>query len=155
MAFDGCRQLLWHDAVSQPVEGVQRWLPGDIVGSVLDLENGLVGFYHNGSLAVAFDGIFRKERGDEDPLMGFFAAASFMSFQQCRFNFGSEPFAHHPGEEWPPAGWPPPSPAPGGGGKEAGKRRAAREASTTKPVKIKSFNESGTLSKDEKVILPR
>lgn len=27
---------------------------------------------------------------------GFFAAASFMSFQQCRFNFGSEPFCYPP-----------------------------------------------------------
>lgn len=27
---------------------------------------------------------------------GFFAAASFMSFQQCRFNFGSEPFKYPP-----------------------------------------------------------
>lgn len=27
---------------------------------------------------------------------GFFAAASCMSFQQCRFNFGSEPFKHPP-----------------------------------------------------------
>lgn len=27
---------------------------------------------------------------------GFFAAASFMSFQQCRFNFGNEPFKYPP-----------------------------------------------------------
>lgn len=27
---------------------------------------------------------------------GFFAAASFMSFQQCRFNFGAEPFRYPP-----------------------------------------------------------
>lgn len=27
---------------------------------------------------------------------GFFAAASFMSFQQCRFNFGSEPYRYPP-----------------------------------------------------------
>lgn len=26
----------------------------------------------------------------------FFPAASYMSFQQCRFNFGSEPFKHPP-----------------------------------------------------------
>ena len=28
--------------------------------------------------------------------MGFFAAASFMSFQQCKFNFGADKFAHKP-----------------------------------------------------------
>ena len=27
---------------------------------------------------------------------GFFAAASFMSFQQCEFNFGSKPFRFPP-----------------------------------------------------------
>lgn len=27
---------------------------------------------------------------------GFFAAASFMSFQQCQFNFGSKPFKYPP-----------------------------------------------------------
>lgn len=27
---------------------------------------------------------------------GFFAAASFMSFQQCRFNFGATPFRYPP-----------------------------------------------------------
>lgn len=27
---------------------------------------------------------------------GFFAAASFMSFQQCEFNFGSKPFQYAP-----------------------------------------------------------
>lgn len=30
------------------------------------------------------------------PRTGFFAAASFMSFQQCRFNFGTEPFKYPP-----------------------------------------------------------
>lgn len=29
---------------------------------------------------------------------GFFAAASFMSFQQCRFNFGCEDFKYPPKE---------------------------------------------------------
>lgn len=29
---------------------------------------------------------------------GFFAAASFMSFQQCRFNFGSQPFRYPPAD---------------------------------------------------------
>lgn len=27
---------------------------------------------------------------------GFFAAASFMSYQQCEFNFGAKPFRHPP-----------------------------------------------------------
>lgn len=32
---------------------------------------------------------------------GFFAAASFMSFQQCRFNFGAEPFKYPPADGVP------------------------------------------------------
>ena len=30
------------------------------------------------------------------PRSGFFAAASFMSFQQCEFNFGARPFRYPP-----------------------------------------------------------
>ena len=51
---------------------------------------------------------------------GFFAAASFMSFQQCRFNFGSEKF------KFPPPG-----------------------------VAFECFNDHGSLSAEDKVILPR
>lgn len=44
---------------------------------------------------------FSTNRNDQNFLFsftsdGFFAAASFMSFQQCRFNFGSEPFRYPP-----------------------------------------------------------
>ncbi|KRT84089.1 hypothetical protein AMK59_588, partial [Oryctes borbonicus] len=31
---------------------------------------------------------------------GFFAAASFMSFQQCRFNFGAESFKYPPAQQY-------------------------------------------------------
>ena len=51
---------------------------------------------------------------------GFFAAASFMSFQQCEFNFGARPF------KFPP-----------------------------KHISFESFNDHGSLSENEKVILPR
>ena len=51
---------------------------------------------------------------------GFFAAASFMSFQQAMFNFGRRAF------RFPPSG-----------------------------VRFKTFNETGFLHEDDKLILPK
>ena len=56
---------------------------------------------------------------------GFFAAASFMSFQQCEFNFGSKPFRFSPIDKQ-------------GIG-----------------LQFQSFNNHACLSDEEKVILPR
>ena len=125
VAFDGCRQLLWFDAASQPADAV-RWQPGDVVGALLDLVRREVIFSHNGRPMKPFTEIFKCARGKRrgaEPSQGFFAAASFMSFQQCRFNFGSRPFRHAP-------------PAGGGGGAQ-------------------SFNAHGSLTDEEKKILPR
>ena len=56
-----------------------RWKAGDIVGSLLDLNNKRLTFYHNGrAISPLYDFFAHNESG-------FFAAASFMSFQQCRF----------------------------------------------------------------------
>lgn len=51
---------------------------------------------------------------------GYFAAASFMSYQQCEFNFGAKPF------KYPPKG-----------------------------TLFKTFNDYGTMTDEEKKILPR
>ena len=56
---------------------------------------------------------------------GFFAAASFMSFQQCEFNFGSKPFRFSPVDKQGIA------------------------------LQFQSFNNHACLSDEEKVILPR
>ena len=56
---------------------------------------------------------------------GFFAAASFMSFQQCEFNFGSKPFQFSPRNE------------------------------RGNILEFQSFNNHASLSDEEKVILPR
>jgi len=60
-------------------------ISGDVLGLLLDLEKGIVMFSLNGSeiekdFKVAHSGA------------GFFAGASFMSFQHCIFNFGAQPF---------------------------------------------------------------
>ncbi|XP_015770540.1 PREDICTED: RING finger and SPRY domain-containing protein 1-like [Acropora digitifera] len=87
-AYDGCRQLTWHCALST-AHHHPTWVPGDVLGLLLDLEKGLVIFSLNGSeiekdFKVAHSGA------------GFFAGASFMSFQHCIFNFGAQPFKFPP-----------------------------------------------------------
>ncbi|KAK2154348.1 hypothetical protein LSH36_270g03024 [Paralvinella palmiformis] len=59
---------------------------GDILGLLLDLENHQVIFSLNGHPHTPHNKLFTNAKS------GFFAAASFMSFQQCLFNFGAVPF---------------------------------------------------------------
>ncbi|XP_041375315.1 RING finger and SPRY domain-containing protein 1-like [Gigantopelta aegis] len=112
MAYDGCRQLIWYDADSE-AHSHRCWKPGDVLGLLLDVDNQKLIFYLNGDPLPPLSQLFTYARN------GFFAAASFMSFQQCRFNFGSDPF------KFPP------------------------------DVKFKNFNDYGSLTDDERVILPR
>lgn len=82
---------MWHNAKSESQSEFERcWKPGDIVGSLLDIDNAEIVFYHNGKPLKSFSHVFCHVSS------GFFAAASFMSFQQCIFNFGSEPFKFPP-----------------------------------------------------------
>ncbi|KAJ1355763.1 hypothetical protein KIN20_013299 [Parelaphostrongylus tenuis] len=92
VAYDGCRQLLWHNAHSSRHEH-DPWSPGDVVGCLLNIPSGTVMFYLNGQPLQRPHLEFLKSRPAGD---GVFAAASFMSFQQCRFNFGAEPFKYPP-----------------------------------------------------------
>lgn len=92
VAYDGCRQLLWHNAHSSRHEH-EPWSPGDVVGCLLNIPMGTVMFYLNGRPLQRPHLEFLRNRPAGD---GVFAAASFMSFQQCRFNFGAEPFKYPP-----------------------------------------------------------
>lgn len=89
IAFDGCRKLIWHNAKSL-THDLPVWQGGSIVGCLLDLDAREVIF----SLDGKENGILKQVFGSANS--GFFAAASFMSFQQCRFNFGAEPFRFPP-----------------------------------------------------------
>eukprot|EP00096_Caligus_rogercresseyi_P011351 TRINITY_DN4439_c0_g1_i1.p1 TRINITY_DN4439_c0_g1~~TRINITY_DN4439_c0_g1_i1.p1 ORF type:complete len:520 (+),score=97.52 TRINITY_DN4439_c0_g1_i1:169-1728(+) len=113
IAYDGCRQLFWYNAQIYEMN-VPCWKPGDVLGSLLDYEKKQITFYVNGVELKPFEIIF------EEVSSGFFAAASFMSFQQCRFNFGASPYVYPP-----------------------------------KDRNFNSFNDFGSLSPEEKVILPR
>ena len=109
-----------------------------LTGSMLDVDRKEIIFYHNGKPLQAFSNVF------EQVLTGFFAAASFMSFQQCQviyfssyfnnclkknilnlfsffqFNFGASPFKYPP-----------------------------------KDRHFQAFNDHATLPPEDKVILPR
>lgn len=114
LAYDGCRQLIWFNAGSKP--HLHRcWRPGDVLGTLLDLELKQILFYLNGEpLHQVYNDVFKNA------MTGFFAAASFMSFQQCEFNFGRKPFRFSPTDRT-----------------------------------FSNFNDSATLSNEEKLILPR
>ncbi|XP_056638627.1 RING finger and SPRY domain-containing protein 1-like [Diorhabda sublineata] len=93
LAYDGCRRLIWYNAKSDP-QNVPRWQSGDILGCLLDLNNQQIIFSINGVPLPPCIHVFTMAKS------GFFAAASFMSFQQCRFNFGAEPFKHPPNTDY-------------------------------------------------------
>uniref|UniRef100_A0A914XQS2 B30.2/SPRY domain-containing protein n=1 Tax=Plectus sambesii TaxID=2011161 RepID=A0A914XQS2_9BILA len=94
VAYDGCRQLVWHNASSEQ-HSHESWQPGDILGCLLNMDSRQIQFYLNGSaLPKAHTKLFDSLGRRKD--VGFFAAASFMSFQQCRFNFGADPFVFPP-----------------------------------------------------------
>ncbi|XP_070575389.1 RING finger and SPRY domain-containing protein 1-like [Ptychodera flava] len=89
LSYDGCRQLFWYSAKSRP-HSHPTWQPGDVVGFLLDLEKQEMIFSLNGHALPPENQVFQSAS------CGFFAAASFMSFQQCEFNFGMTPFKYPP-----------------------------------------------------------
>nr|XP_057944141.1 RING finger and SPRY domain-containing protein 1 isoform X1 [Doryrhamphus excisus]XP_057944142.1 RING finger and SPRY domain-containing protein 1 isoform X1 [Doryrhamphus excisus] len=88
-AYDGCRQLIWYNARSKP-HTHPCWKEGDAIGFLLDLSKKQMVFYLNGHQLPPEKQVFSSATS------GFFAAASFMSYQQCEFNFGAKPFRHPP-----------------------------------------------------------
>lgn len=113
MAYDGCRQLIWFKAESRPIHQ-KCWSPGDTLGLLLNIDEKYLSFSLNGECLPSYDDLFQYSSG------GYFAAASFMSYQQCEFNFGAKPF------KYPPKG-----------------------------TLFKTFNDYGTMTDEEKKILPR
>ncbi|ODM92278.1 RING finger and SPRY domain-containing protein 1 [Orchesella cincta] len=93
VAYDGCRQVMWHAAQSLPMNHVPCWRPGDTLGTYLDLEKCEIIFFLNGVIVKSHTDVFKHTKS------GFFAAGSFMSFQQCVFNFGSRPFKYPPSSD--------------------------------------------------------
>ncbi|XP_050683057.1 RING finger and SPRY domain-containing protein 1-like isoform X2 [Leptidea sinapis] len=91
LSYDGCRRLVWYNAKPTFVTPLLKsWQPGDILGCLIDLTSKEVIFSLNGNRLPAYNDIFETNR------YGFYAAASFMAYQQCHFNFGLEPFRYPP-----------------------------------------------------------
>lgn len=90
-AYDGCRQLLWQNAKSMHTN-LPRWKEGDIIGCLIDLDKFEIRFSLNGLMGEPSSELFKNKPLDTQ----YYAAASFMPFQQCIFNFGRTPFAHPP-----------------------------------------------------------
>ncbi|XP_006812624.1 RING finger and SPRY domain-containing protein 1-like [Saccoglossus kowalevskii] len=88
-SYDGCRQLYWFCAESRK-HSHPIWKAGDVVGFLLDLEKKEMIFSLNGHCLPPENQLFVSASSE------FFAAASFMSFQQCEFNFGMKPFRYPP-----------------------------------------------------------
>ncbi|CAF0893249.1 unnamed protein product [Adineta ricciae] len=94
IAYDGCRNLIWFGAKSIP-HANPAWKPGDIVGCLIDFDRREVIFSLNGRCLDPFRKLFSSSSSAHST-DGYFAAASFMSYQHCRFNFGSTPFRYPP-----------------------------------------------------------
>ncbi len=103
--------MIWYEAESIP-HTLQQWKPGDILGCLLNIDREEVIFSLNGVALGPNSQLFKSAKYNSNPdfkqisnnivilfynyRSGFFAAASFMSFQQCEFNFGSKPFHFAP-----------------------------------------------------------
>ncbi|XP_004349450.2 SPRY domain-containing protein [Capsaspora owczarzaki ATCC 30864] len=85
-AFDGCRRVTWHrgEFINCP-ETMPTWKPNDVVGLMLDGDERQVIFWLN-ELEVG------RYTLPPDFDMLLYPAASFMSCQQTRFNFGATPY---------------------------------------------------------------
>ncbi|XP_022818716.1 E3 ubiquitin-protein ligase RNF123-like isoform X2 [Spodoptera litura] len=83
-AYDGGRVRKWNVATS-PYG--QAWLPGDVIGSCIDLDRGVLEFYRNGtSMGVAF------EKVTHGAGLAYFPAVSLAMQEHLYANFGHVPF---------------------------------------------------------------
>jgi Kip1 ubiquitination-promoting complex protein 1 len=83
-AFDGYRRVKWNQG--QQAYG-QRWVTGDVIGTMIDLDKGTIRYWRNGQpLGVAFSNV------KSGPNMAYFPAISMQKQERCIFNFGLRPF---------------------------------------------------------------
>ncbi|KAM3961351.1 E3 ubiquitin-protein ligase RNF123 [Aphomia sociella] len=83
-AYDGGRVRKWNVATSPYGHA---WLPGDVIGSCIDLDKGTMEFYRNGiSLGVAFDKVTYGAG------LAYFPSVSLAMQEHLYANFGHVPF---------------------------------------------------------------
>eukprot|EP01065_Artemidia_motanka_P049385 TRINITY_DN8165_c0_g3_i1.p1 TRINITY_DN8165_c0_g3~~TRINITY_DN8165_c0_g3_i1.p1 ORF type:complete len:1324 (+),score=428.78 TRINITY_DN8165_c0_g3_i1:88-3972(+) len=92
-AYDGSRVRRWN--VMSHDYGVQ-WEEGDVIGCCLDLDKGVVSWYHNGrSLGAAFARIDTATNcPDSADTLAFYPALSVSQGESCAVNFGAIPFRY-------------------------------------------------------------
>ncbi|KAJ3239705.1 hypothetical protein HDU78_002704 [Chytriomyces hyalinus] len=82
-AFDGNRMKKWHSIFTTDNDYGEECTAGDVITSLLDLDNGTVAFLRNGNhLGIAFLNI--------DVTKEWFPAASLSGGQGCTFMFGGQ-----------------------------------------------------------------
>lgn len=66
MAYDGCRQLVWHGARCTSCVAGRPWREGDTVGCLLRVEtpSPTATFYLNGQIVASNDKIFQHAKYD-------------------------------------------------------------------------------------------
>eukprot|EP01118_Nematostelium_gracile_P019082 TRINITY_DN8711_c0_g1_i1.p1 TRINITY_DN8711_c0_g1~~TRINITY_DN8711_c0_g1_i1.p1 ORF type:complete len:136 (-),score=23.89 TRINITY_DN8711_c0_g1_i1:46-453(-) len=81
-AYDGKRMKKW--SVHPQAYG-QTWVPGDVIGSCIDLDLGQISFYRNGvSMGVAFTNV---RFGENAVGIAYFPAVSLSYGERCTLNF--------------------------------------------------------------------
>lgn len=105
IAFDGYSKCIFHERKAYSTNcKANCWTAGDVIGALIDIEDGKVTFYLNGSpihckkkLAKKFAKLTESRITDEPMAMfTFYAAASLAAHDHVYFNFGQQPFAYPP-----------------------------------------------------------
>ncbi|KAE9344761.1 hypothetical protein PF008_g9075 [Phytophthora fragariae] len=95
-AYDGARKVKWNGGKDEGYATGESWSKNDVIGCMLDLDEGTVAFTRNGvDLGVAFRNV-KHTSSDQ----GFFPAISVEQTEILLVNIGSQPFMYEaPGFE--------------------------------------------------------
>ncbi|CAI5709062.1 unnamed protein product [Hyaloperonospora brassicae] len=95
-AYDGFRQVKWNNGKDEEYATDDLWSKNDVIGCLLDLDEGTVSFTRNGvDLGVAYHNV-KHSSSDQ----GFFPAISVEQAEILLVNIGSQPFLYEaPGFE--------------------------------------------------------
>ncbi|CEG37942.1 hypothetical protein L915_15440 [Plasmopara halstedii] len=89
-AYDGARQVKWNGGKNEPYATDEVWSRNDVIGCLLDLDEGTVSFSRNGlDLGVAYRNV-KPLASDQ----GFYPAISVEQTEILLVNIGSQPFLH-------------------------------------------------------------
>ncbi|RLN48103.1 hypothetical protein BBJ28_00014755 [Nothophytophthora sp. Chile5] len=89
-AYDGARQVKWNDGKDEQYAADDVWAKNDVIGCLLDLEEGAIAFSRNGvDLGVAFRGV--KSLAESQ---GFFPAISVEQTEILLVNIGAQPLLY-------------------------------------------------------------